>query len=198
MRAALLLTVILVGGCTRAPSAYITQRRLDGPKPPQIMLRCRTTGLEAPVKFAWRFAAPVKQVGWNVPVDETAILVTVPEPPQLPLWAECTATGAGNVEARASRALVAPVVAAAPVAARSGELVSVRGSGFGPSRNADDGVWLVPGWGRARPLDHACKGASWSDALVSACVPPSSGGKWQVRVQAGGELAIWPTPMAVP
>src|SRR5438309_897825 len=143
MRAALLLSAILVGGCSRPPAAQITQRRLDGPRPPQVMLRCRTTGLEPPVKYAWRFAAPVKQVGWLVPVDEQAFLVTVPDPPPQPLWAECTATGGGNVEVRASRALVAPSVKGAPARARAGELVSVRGEGFGPSRSTGDAVWLV-------------------------------------------------------
>jgi hypothetical protein len=197
VRAALTLSAILLGGCTRTPFAHITQRRLDGPRPPQVMLRCRVSGLVPPIRYAWRFAPAVKQVGWQVPVDESVMLMTVPDSPAQAAWAECTATGAGNVEVRAARALVAPVVTAAPVSARGGELVSVRGSGFGPSRNRDDAVWLVPAWGRARPLDHGCKGATWSDSHVSGCVPPSLSGTWQLRVQAAGELAIAALPVKV-
>jgi hypothetical protein len=197
MRAALLVSAILVGGCSRPPAAQLTQRRLDGPRPPQLMLRCRATGLKPPVKYAWRFAPSVRQVGWQVPVDEAAMLVTIPDTPPLPVWAECTATGEDKVEVRASRSLVAPTVTIASAAAHGGELVSVRGEGFGPQRSAGDGLWLVPGWGRARALDHACKGASWSDSVVIACVPPSLSGTYELRLQTGGELASAPAPTVV-
>ena len=112
-------------------------------------------------------------------------------------WAECVATDARNVEVRASRSLSAPRVTASPVSASGGQLVNVVGSGFGPSRNRDDAVWLVPAWGRARALDHACKGATWSDSQVTGCVPPSLAGTWQLRVQAAGELAIAAAPVRV-
>jgi hypothetical protein len=197
-RPALMLSALLLGGCTRTPLAHISQRRLDGPRPPQVMLRCRVSGLVPPIKYTWRFAPSLKQVGWNVPVDESVMLMTVPDAPmgQAP-WAECTAVGAGNVEVRASRALVSPAVTAAPLVARGGELINVRGSGFGPARNRDDAVWLVPAWGRARALDHACKGAVWTDSQVMACVPTSLTGTWRLRVQAAGELAIAPMPVKV-
>src|SRR5258708_5010904 len=85
----------------RPRAAQLPHRRLDGPRPPQLMLRCRATGLKPPVKYAWRFAPSVRQVGWQVPVDEAAMLVTIPDPPTLPVWAECTATGEDKVEVRA-------------------------------------------------------------------------------------------------
>jgi hypothetical protein len=102
------------------------------------------------------------------------------------------------VAVHATRSLLAPAISAAPVAAKVGELVTVRGSGFGPEPIAGDGVWLVPARGASRVAEATCKGAAWSDTAVSACVPPSArGGVWQLRVQAGGELALAATPLSV-
>jgi hypothetical protein len=201
MRAALLLPVFVVvsGGCTRPPVVRVDARRLDGPRPAEVLLRCRAEGLRAPLKFQWKLAPAVKQIGWGAPTDEPTLLVQLPDNagPVTP-WAECAVTGDGNVTVRAARALVPPAVSAAPVKAAPGELVTVRGSGFGPSRNPDDAIYFVPAWGAARAADHACKGATWGDGAVSACVPASVGaGEWQVRVQTSGELAIAATPLKV-
>lgn len=187
-----------MSACTRTPSVRVEARRLDGPRPPQVALRCRATGLPGPIKYAWRFAAGVKTLGWSVPTDEPVALVQLPDPVSTPVWAECAATGDNGVVARAAHALTPPVIAVASTKARAGEVVTARGSGFGPSRNDDDALWFVPSWGRARAADHACKGATWSDTSVSACLPPSlPPGRWQLRVQAGGELATAAAPVEV-
>ncbi|MCU1283187.1 MAG: hypothetical protein JWM53_6733, partial [bacterium] len=68
LRAALLLNLILVaGGCSRTPVVRVEAHRLEGPRPPQVSLRCRAEGLKPPVKYQWRFPAGVKQIGWGVP-----------------------------------------------------------------------------------------------------------------------------------
>ena len=64
-------------------------------------------------------------------------------------WAECTATGADGVVLHASHALEPIAISAAPATAKVGELIAVRGGGFGPSANPEDAVWLVPPWGTA-------------------------------------------------
>ena len=132
-----------------------------------------------------------------MPSDEPTALV---QPPELGAsWAECAATGADKVVARAAHSLTPLAITAAPATAKVGELVTVRGSGFGPAPAGGDGIWLVPpGRGTARPADAACKGAAWSDAVVSACVPSSArGAGWQLRVQVGDELALAPRQLMV-
>ncbi|MGZ3440786.1 MAG: hypothetical protein ACXVDD_14785 [Polyangia bacterium] len=192
----LLLTTLVAGGCSRTPSVRVEARRLDGPRPPQVSLRCRATGLKPPVKYQWRFPAGVRQIGWGVPQDEPTELV---EPPASGVaWAECAATGDDKKTVRATHSLAPLAVSAAPARAKVGELVTVRGSGFGPSPNEGDGIWLVPRFGAARAADVACKGASWSEVALSACVPPSArGASWQLRVQAAGELAVAAQPLVV-
>jgi hypothetical protein len=199
MRAALALSVVVLGGCARPPAVHVSVRRLDGPRPPEVVLRCHADGLKPPIKYQWHLGPLAKQVGWSAPTDEPALLAQIPEaPPPGSVWAECVATGDDHVTVRASRALVPAAIAAAPTRARPGELVTVRGSGFGPTRNLDDAIYFVPAWGAARAADHACKGASWSDGVVSACVPRDlAPGPWELRVQVGGELAIARAPVGV-
>src|SRR5260370_17929758 len=88
-RAAPLLAASLVGiGCAGSPSARISERRLDGPRPPQAIIRCETDGLKAPIKIAWKLPAEVKQIGVGVPAGaRIALLVQAPAaapPPPLP------------------------------------------------------------------------------------------------------------------
>ncbi|HEX9101936.1 MAG TPA: hypothetical protein VF997_07025 [Polyangia bacterium] len=169
--------------------------RLDGPRPPQWVLRCRAEGLKPPVKVQWRFPAGVKQIGWGVPQDEPSELVQPPE--NAAAWAECSATGADGVVVRATHSMVPLSVGAAPATAKPGELITVRGAGFGPSPAGSDGLWLVPFWGAALPADR-CKGAAWSEAAVSACVPAAARGRtFELRVQSNEELAIAPKPLVV-
>ncbi len=183
------------GACARTPSVRVEGHRLDGPRPPQWVLRCRADGLKPPVKYQWRFPSGVKQIGWGSLQDEPNELVQPPEGP--PTWAECAATGADGVVVRASHSLVPLLVSAAPATAKAGELIVVRGAGFGPSPSGGDGIWLVPAWGPALPA-ASCKGAAWSEAAVSACVPPAARGRtWQLRVQSNEELAIAPKPLVV-
>jgi hypothetical protein len=190
------VVALLTTGCSRAPDGEISLRRLEGPRQPHFVLRCEVQDLQPPIHYQWRFSPSVKTVG-NVPTTEAATLVSAPEPPS-GLFAECTATDANNRMVQRSRALAVPAIGAAPASARVGELISVRGSGFGPSRNPGDALWFVPPRGAARAADHACKGASWADAVITACVPPSvRGGRWQLRVQAADDLGLAPTPTAV-
>lgn len=195
MRAALVLTsVLLLGGCSRPPAAYLAVRRLDGPRPQQLLLRCRVDGLKPPIKYVWRVAPEVRPI---FSADEPTLLVQLGPTPVAP-WAECTATAEDKVTARAARALASPTISASPSSAQPGQLLTVRGSGFGPARDPSSAIYFVPGWGRARAADHECKGASWSDAAISACVPRAlAAGQWQLRVQAVDELAIARAPVVV-
>lgn len=198
MRAALILSALVVG-CSRPPAATVEVRHLDGPRPPEWAARCRADGLAPPIAYQWKLAPTVRAVGWNPPLDQPALLVEIPHPdPRVAAWVECTVVGADRAQARGAASLNPPSVSAAPATAKPGELVTVRGSGFGVARNADDALWWVPAWGAARVADHACKGAAWSDAAVSACAPSTLGaGEWQLRVQASGSLALAPAPLKV-
>jgi len=191
----LLLVATVAGGCSRAPALRVEAHALDGTRPPEWVLRCAARGLKEPVKYQWRFPAGVKQIGWGVPQDEPTELVQPPE--SQAAWGECTATGADGVVVKAAHSMMPPSVSAAPAAAKVGELIVVRGAGFGPSASGEDGLWLVPAWGaaiRAGP----CKGAAWGDAAVSACVPAAARGKsWLVRVQSNETLVSAPKPLVV-
>jgi hypothetical protein len=183
------------GACSRAPSLRVEAHALDGTRPPQWVLRCAARRLKEPVKYQWRFPPGVKQIGWGTPQDEPTELVQPPETNAT--WGECTATGADGVVLRASHSMVPPSVSAAPATAKVGELIVVRGAGFGPAPSREDGIWLVPSWGAALPSD-ACKGASWGEAAVSACVPAAARGKtWLVRVQSNETLVTAPKPLVV-
>ena len=169
---------------------------LDGPRPRQLVFRCRAQGLKPPVKYAWRFPAGVRQIGWGVATDEPFALEQPPD--KGVAWAECTATGDDKVVVRASHSMAPLAIRAAPATAKVGELVTLHGSGFGPSPSAGDGIWLVPRWGRALAADTSCKGAAWSEVAVSACVPAAArGAAWQLRVQTSDELAQAPRPLVV-
>lgn len=173
--------------------------RLDGPRPPQVVARCVVEGLPPPITYRWRLPPAVRQIGWKPPADEPAILLQIPvgTAPH-GVWATCAATGAGGATVEATRALIVPLVTVTPPGAKPGALVTVRGGGFGPVRGPDDGVWLVPPRGAARRADASCKGARWADDAVSACVPRDlPPGEWQLRVQAGGELAVGHQPVRV-
>ena len=110
-------------------------------------------------------------------------------------------------------AAVAPAPAPAPSPSPSSDrftVITVDGSGFGPMLPAgsEDGVYLVPAHGAAVRADHACKAAQWSDARIVCCRPASldaghagaaaDAGPYEVRVQAGGRLAVAPgTPLGL-
>lgn len=185
----------LAGACSRAPSLRVEAHALDGTRPPQWVLRCETQNFKGPVKVQWRFPAGVKQIGWGTPQDEPTELVQPPE--TTASWGECTATGADGVVLRASHSMVPISISAAPATAKVGELFVVRGAGFGPSPSGEDGIWLVPPRGAAIAADN-CKGASWGEAAVSACVPAAARGRtWLVRVQSNETLATAQKPLVV-
>lgn len=173
----------------------VEAHRLDGPRPPQWVLRCRADGLKPPVKYLWRFPSGVRQIGTGPLQDEWNELVQPPDSP--PTWAECTATGADGVVVRATHSLVPLTVSVASVTAKVGELITARGTGFGPSASGADGIWLVPAWGAALPAEP-CKGAAWGETAVSACVPAAARGRtWQLRVQSNEQLVVAPKPLVV-
>ena len=190
----LLAACLFAGACARVPSVRVEAHAVEGTRPTLWALRCFADGLKPPVKLEWKLSAGVKPVAGgpqNEPVDFV-------QPPGNSAWAECAATGADGKVARATHALAPIALTAAPATAKPGELITVRGAGFGPSPNADDQVWLVPPFGRAFAADASCKGAAWSDTLVSACVPAAARGRtWQLRVQAADTLAIAPKPLTV-
>lgn len=200
MRSALLHTFVaaccVAGACARAPSVRVEAHPVDGTRPPEWALRCLYEGFVPPVKTQWKFPSGVKQIGWGVPQDEPIELVQPPE--RQPTWAQCTVTGADGTSTHAVHSLVPIAIGAAPTTAKVGELLIVRGAGFGSEPNHGDGLYLVPSWGRALVADATCKGASWSDATVSACVPPAARGRTlSVRVQSAETLAVAPKPLVV-
>jgi hypothetical protein len=182
------------------PTVKVVVRRLDGPRPPQILSRCITEGYEGRLSYHWRFPKEAHPVG--VAADEDTILLLIPEPPySITPWVECTVTDSRQRHGKASGALMPAEITSAPARAKTSELITVRGSGFGPERNGDEGIWFVPAagaFGRSRLADHDCKGAAWSDTSVSACVPPSlAPGAWQLRLQATGALARASAPIRI-
>jgi hypothetical protein len=185
-------------GCAGRPSARITQEKLDGPRPTQVLVRCLADGLKPPVRIAWQMQRDVKQIGWGVPSeDEPALLVQVPDR-EGGAWVSCVAFDARGNFAKAARSVIAPSVASAPAKVKPGDVVTLRGAGFGPARGADDAVFVVPPWGATTRLDHACKQAAWNDGVIVACAPPSlATGNYELRVQAGGSLARAPAPIVV-
>jgi hypothetical protein len=192
----LLFAALLSSACSRAPAIRVEARRLDGPRPAQLVLRCRVAGLKPPVKYQWRYAAGIRQAGATLPSDESVVLMTASDSPTA--WAECAATSADDkLTLRAAHSLAPLTISATPAAAKVGELVTVRGGGFGPQPADGDGIWLVSARGKALAADN-CKGAAWGETAVSACVPTAArGAAWQLRVQVGGDLALAPKPLTV-
>ena len=156
------------------------------------------------MQYQWKLAPGVRTIGWNVPLTEPTVLVQLPDNAVGNAWAECSASGSDKRAVRVTASLVPPRITSAPTTARPGALISVRGSGFGPirgdrdDRGGRDGLYFVSPRGAVHAADHGCAGATWSDALVSACVPPTlTAGSWQLRVQAGDELALAAAPLAI-
>ncbi|HEX4460401.1 MAG TPA: hypothetical protein VIA18_20630 [Polyangia bacterium] len=207
MRAPLLpflLGSLAAFGCSRVPTARVAVRRLEGPRPPQVVARCLVEGLPRPIQYQWKLAPGLHGVGWNPPLNEATVLVQLPTNADsgAVAWAECSATGGDDKAKRvvkATAALVPPRIASAPKSAKPRELVTVRGNGFGPTRGDGDGLYFVSPRGDVHAADGNCAGATWADSAVSACVPASlaPGSRWQLRVQAGDELALTAAPLVV-
>jgi hypothetical protein len=182
-------------GC-RPPRAQLEVRVIEASKPQLAWLRCRTLGLGAPVKYAWKLGASVKQVGYNIPRDEGALLVQLPDAPAgSAVHVECTATDADGATASASTTLAPIAVKSAAIAAG---VLTVDGAGFGPERGTDDSLFLIPSSGPTMRADHACKQASWNDVRIVACAPAGVHGALPLRVQSGGRLAAAPAPVTLP
>jgi hypothetical protein len=130
-----------------------------------------------------------------MPLDKDVLLVWV-EPPTTGQWAECTAIDDAGPVAK-SKVSIAPImISSAPRTARVGDAITVRGSGFGATRD-ESTIWLVPRFGIARDADHDCANATWSDTAITACLPPAMRGQVSLRVQSGARLAIAPDPLVV-
>ena len=180
----------LLAGCG-APRARIAVERLPGTRPELVLLRCQALGLKKP-KYEWTIGSSVHQVGWGAPRDEAALFVSLDKGAPANLQVSCRASeekekGGRTVEAATSLAPIAIKSATAPK--RAGEPVVVEGSGFGAKPLAGDALWLIPPRGDRVPLDHGCKGASWTDAKITACLPPEPPGRYELRLQSGGRLA---------
>jgi hypothetical protein len=201
MRAALIFVFALsLGGCDRPPTARLSVRRLDGPRPPQVVVRCLADGLKRPLTYRWTFSPGVKPGGWSAPTDEPALLLQLPDvSPPGGEWATCDVASDDKRSLRATASLLPPHISDVPRAVRArggGDVVTVRGSGFGSVRGPADGVFLASGAGKLVAADHACAEAAWSEQSVSACVPPSlPAGPWQLRLQVGDELALATAPL---
>jgi hypothetical protein len=174
-------------GC-RAPRASLQVERYGG-KPEMVLLRCRVSGVSHP-RYEWTIGNALHTVGWSPPRDQPALLVTLDAKAQPPaLAASCRATGDDGVIAEAATELAPISVRTVTPPKRPGEPLSVEGGGFGANRGADDALWLRPEGGARVAADHACKGASWSDGKILACLPPGMNGRIDVRVESGGRLA---------
>jgi hypothetical protein len=143
--------------------------------------------------------AAVRPVGVSVPLDEETLMVELhgpPNPAASTLECRVTPLGTDGGAASASPLMIAwqslaPVLVRA-VSGAPGRVV-VEGSGFGPTRRPDDGVWLVPASGSAVMADHACKEAVWSDGHIVACAPRGIlPHPYQVRVESAGRLGLGP------
>jgi hypothetical protein len=184
--------LVLLAGCG-APRARIAVERLPGTRPELVVLRCQALGLKKP-HYDWTFGASVHQVGWGAPRDEAALFVSLDKGPPALLSVSCRASeekeqGGRSVDAATSLAPIVFKSATAPK--RIGELVVVEGSGFGGKPLDGDALWLIPPRGDRLALDHGCKGAAWTDAKITACLPPQPQppGRYELRLESGGRLA---------
>jgi hypothetical protein len=179
-------------GCAAPPEARLQASRFEGTqRPPLVLLRCRTSGLEPPRKLVWslgpalRRADPVR----GTPLDDDALLVQLAEPAApAATTVECQASDGAGRRASASAQLAAITITAATVGP---DRIVIEGSGFGPARGEDDAVFVAPPRGRLARLEPGCAPASWSDGRIVACLPPgmaAHGG--EVRVQSRGRLGV--------
>jgi hypothetical protein len=172
-------------GCGQ-PRAWIDVERIEGTRPEWAILRCRTSGFPKRPRFAWKLPGGVRPTGVGQPLDEDALQVQISDNLRSAEIVECAASG--DKEAAARVALGPCKISATRLAA---QLLTVEGSGFG-SEGSGDELWLVPARGRARRADQGCKGGSWSDTRIIACLPPLAKGQYQVRVQSAGRLVLGP------
>jgi hypothetical protein len=177
----------LVAGCGQ-PLARIEVERLEGTRPEWAILRCRASGFTNPPRFTWKLSAGVRPIGVNQPLDGGALLVQLADNLRGSETVDCVAADK-DVQAAAQLSLGPCQVTAARVAAG---VLTIDGSGLGLQAGPDDGVFLVPPRGLTRRADHTCKGGSWSDTRIVACLPSLAKQGWQVRVQSGGRLALGP------
>src|SRR5581483_11593151 len=178
--------VALLAGCG-APRARIAVERLPGTRPELVLLRCQAIGLKKP-KYEWTIGSSVHQVGWGAPRDEAALFVSLDKGAPANLSVSCRASEEGGRSLEASTSLAPIAIKSASAPKRAGDLVVVEGSGFGAKPLDGDALWLIPPRGNRVPLDHACKGASWTDAKITACLPAQPPGRYELRLQSGGRL----------
>jgi hypothetical protein len=194
MSRAWLLILVAAAGCrSGTPSARLEATRLEATRPELVLLQCRASGFPARPKFSWKLPGGVRTSGVP-PLDHGSLLVQLADNLRHAELVECTATSEGNLTATAELALGPITVSSAKV---EGSLLTVEGSGFGAKAGTADGVWLVPARGRALATLTPCKGASWSETKIVACLPATAQKPYQVRVQSGGRLGLGP-PLNLP
>lgn len=195
-RSLLLVAAIALAslGCGRAaPRARIEVTRLPDTRPPMAIARCLTSGLRPPIRYLWTLGRELRQWGWRVPHDEEALMLTVPASPGAGAGLACRAIDATGTVADAASSLAPITILAVRPPVTPAAPLTVEGRGFGAQRAAGDGVWLVPPRGPALAADPGCKGGSWSDTRIVACLPPEARGRTlEVRVESRGRLAAGP------
>jgi hypothetical protein len=204
-------------GCV-TPRARLVATVKEGTHPTQVLLSCQVHGLSGVLQYTWRLGTGLRVTNGATPKTEAALLVQLAEP-LLPAqaYAECAASdeSGGIIGATTSLAplviqKVTPQPAPAPLVIQKGTpqpapapgqdpnaQLTVEGSGFGPSLAvaSEDGLYFVPARGATVRADHACKAAVWTDTRIVACRPPLLGeGPYELRVEAGGRLAVAPGP----
>jgi hypothetical protein len=194
----LLLAAAAWCGCARSaePEVWIEASRLVGTRNDQVLVRCRQSGLAEPLVYAWTLGSAAGGGPGSSIRDQPALLLSsAPNAVAANTQVTCTISDAGGRKLSASVLLGQIAVSAARL---DHETLVAEGSGFGPTRGADDAIWLVPARGAARPADHACKDAVWSDARIVACRPPSLlPGRYEVRVQSTGRLGRAAAPLVI-
>jgi hypothetical protein len=184
----LLLVLLVVTGCGQ-PRAWMEAERLEGTRPEWVVLRCRISGFPARPRFSWKLPPGVHPISTSQPLDEGALLVQLNDNLRSSEVVECTAGSDKDPPTATAQLALGPCTpASAKIAA--GQLI-VDGNGFG-DKGAADAVWLVPARGRALRADHACKGASWTETHIVACLPKLAAKSYQVRVESAGRLALGP------
>jgi hypothetical protein len=175
-------------GC-RAPRAHLAVERLPGGRPELVLLRCQSSGLKKP-RYDWTLGSSVHQVGWGAPRDEQAMFVSIDGKAAAPgLAVSCRVSDEQGASAEDATSLAPIAIKSATAPKKAGDPIVVEGSGFGAKPGDDGALWLVPSRGDRRAADQTCKGASWSDARITACPPAGATGRYELRVESGGRLA---------
>jgi hypothetical protein len=176
------------------PSAAVSVTRLGDTHPALALVRCQTRGLAEPVHYRWTLAPSLRTLP-APPRNGPTLLVQVPETPRDAADVVCQASDDGGQSARAARSVAELVITRTERPSVKSRTLTVEGHGFGSTRQADDGLYLVPQGEAPIALDLSCAQAHWAGDRIVGCVPasaPASLDAAEVRVQSGAQLAVAP------